>query len=65
MKMATGTRIFCPECHKEILLETEGLLGGLIAQMLFDKVLDRVRREGAKVTCNHCRHVWQQAPMRG
>ncbi|MCP3685931.1 MAG: hypothetical protein GY861_25065 [bacterium] len=50
MKLGLNTGIQCPNCRKEIQIET-GFWGGL----LFASVIERIKNEGVTLTCSHCK----------
>jgi len=49
MELTLDTGLSCPKCKKKIEVET-GFLGG----MFMAEVFERVKREGATITCPHC-----------
>ena len=58
MELTCGTGIICPGCKKEIQVETKGIFGGIIQQMIVGSVFDRIKREGAKITHYSCGTVF-------
>jgi len=64
MKMTTGTNIFCPHCKKELQVETEGLLGGVLQQLFLQSAMERLRKEGGKIKCGSCGKIFYMKGMR-
>ena len=65
MEMTTVTGITCPQsqCRKELTITTQGLLGGVLKQLFFGKIIDRAKREGATITCGNCGHKFYHSPQ--
>ena len=58
MEMTTRTGIVCPNCEQEVMIETEGLLGGVMQQLMIQSVIKRLETESATLTCGNCEHEW-------
>jgi len=59
-ELTTSTGITCPKCGKDFEFKTDGLFGGLIAQLIMQGALSAIKRKGvAKCTCNNCKHEFE------
>lgn len=63
-QLTTGTDIICPHCKREVEIETEGLLGGIMKQMLIGAFITRLKTEGGTVTCGKCKNKFKHEPTR-
>ena len=56
--MTVGTGFFCPICGVQATVETTGIFGGILKQMLISTVLDRLNKVGGKLRSDACGHTW-------
>ena len=64
MEMTTTTEIICPRCDTELMIETEGLLGGILKQMFIGSLINRAKTEGGIVTCGTCKAKFDIVPKK-
>lgn len=58
LELTTRTDFACPGCGK-ISVETKGILGGLMQQLLIHAGLTRLKEVGGTLTCNKCNITWE------
>ena len=59
LKLTTRTGVTCPNCGKDLEIETEGLFGGILTQLLMQGALAAIKRNGkgnVTATCEKCGH---------
>jgi len=54
MKLTTESGIICPNCHRELIIHTKGIFGGFIAHLILINSLQKIKKTGGKLICNHC-----------
>lgn len=60
--MTTRTGIVCPHCNEKIIVETEGILGGIIKQMIIGSIINRLKEIGGTMTCPKCSNKFEYNP---